>query len=177
MTMTLIETKVLGTAQASIEFTSIPQDGTDLLLLTSLRTARASTIEGLLIAFNGSSSNFTFRNLEGITTSVGSGSGSSGRAGVINGDTSTANTFANQSIYIPNYAGSTNKSYSVDSVKEANGSSTYDGFQELVAGLWSQTAAITSVRLTPDLGNNLKAGSTVSLYKITKGSSGGVVVS
>ena len=173
--MKLIESKTLATAAASIEFTSIAQDGTDLFVLTSLRSARANAVEGLLIAFNGSTANFTQRALFG----AGSGNGESfsssvGRAGVVNGDSSTSNTFANQSFYIPNYAGSTNKSYSVDSVSENNATTAW---QEIVAGLWSQTAAITSVRFTPDTGNNLLAGSTISLYKITKGSDGIVTTS
>jgi len=175
MTMELIETKTLGTAAASIEFTSIPQGFTDLLLLCSLRTARASTIEGLLIGFNGSASNFTHRTLYGTGSSAASFSGSIGRAGVVNGNNSTANTFSNISIYIPNYSGATNKSYSVDSVQEHNGSAAFDNFLEITTGLWSQTTAINAVRLTPDLANNLLTASTVSLYGILKGSGGATV--
>lgn len=175
--MELIETKTLGVAAASIEFTSIPQDGTDLLILASLRSSRANAIEGLLIAFNGSTSNFSAKNLEGQTTSVGSGNFGVGRAGVLSAANATANTFANQTFYIPNYSGSTNKTYSLDSVSENNATTSFATFQEITGGLWSQTAAITSVRFTPDLGTNLVAGSTISLYKITKGSSGGVTVS
>jgi hypothetical protein len=175
--MKLIETKTLTVAAASIEFTSIPQTFTDLVVVWSLRTSRAATIEGVLIAFNGSSANFTHRALYGTGPTAASGSGASGRAGVVNGNTSTANTFSNAYLYIPNYAGSTNKSYSVDSADENNTSAAFESFLELVAGLWSQTAAITSLRITPDLGNNLVIGSTVSLYGVTKGSDGIVTVS
>ena len=172
--MKLIESKTLATAAASIEFTSIPQSFTDLVVVMSLRSARTNAVEGLLIAFNGSTANFTHRSLYGTLSSAASFSGSVGRVGVINGDSSTSNTFANQSVYIPNYTGASNKSFSVDSASEDNSTSAWI---ELVAGLWSQTAAITSIRFTPDLGNNLLAGSTVSLYGITKGSDGIVTTS
>ena len=173
MTYQLIETKTLGTAAASIEFTSIPQDGTDLLLVTALRSDDGVVAQEALVAFNGSTSSFSARQLYAFGTTVASTT----PARQVGGHPSsqvTANTFGNTSIYIPNYAGSTNKSYSVDSVSENNSSSQY--FLNIVAGLWSNTAAITTITITSGAGN-LIAGSTISLYKITKGSSGGVVVS
>jgi hypothetical protein len=85
----------------------------------------------------------------------------------------TANTFGNIQIYFPNYAGSTNKSYSVDSVTENNETVAY---QTILAGLWSNTAAITTATFTAESGN-FAIGSTISLYKITKGSDGIVTTS
>ena len=46
-----------------------------------------------------------------------------------------------------------------------------------MAGLFSNTSPITSITLTSQSGENLVVGSTVSLYKITKGSDGIVTVS
>jgi hypothetical protein len=173
--MKLIESKTLGTASASIEFTSIPQDGTDLVVLVSSRSDGAFTSSELDISFNGSTSNFTARYLYGS----GSGSGASATdttlVGVSTGANATSNTFGNARIYIPNYAGSTNKSISTDSVGENNATSA---FQAIAATLWSQTAAITSLTLRLDSGaRNFVAGSTASLYKITKGSDGIVTTS
>jgi hypothetical protein len=165
--MTLIETKTLASAQASIEFTSIPQDGTDLFILASLRSS-ADTF--LSIRFNGSTSNYTNRQLRGETPSVNSISRTDDYVGNTAPVSVTANTFGSHSTYIPNYAGSTNKSFSIDSVTENNAT---DAFQALTAGLWSDTSAITSVRFAIfGGGGNLVAGSTISLYKITKGSDG-----
>ena len=174
MTMTLIETKTLGTAAASIEFTSIPQDGTDRLAVSSLRTDQAGAESDILIEFNSSNANFTLRYLAG-----------GGGAGVFNGTGTnrppvstvaggaTANTFSNNSFYIPNYAGSTHKSYSLDGVAENNNSTAW---QVIQAGLWSNTAAITSWKFLTVAGNFV-SGTTISLYKITRGTSNGVVVS
>jgi hypothetical protein len=172
--MELIETKTLGTAAASIEFTSIPQDGTDLYVLASAR-ASATELAGGAILFlrpNGLSTNQTSRILSGSGSSVASFTDPSilGRS---NPNNFTANTFGNTSFYIPNYAGATNKSVSIDGATENNATFTR---MEITAALWSSTAAITSLTFIT-LAGNLEAGTTISLYKITKGSDGIVTTS
>jgi hypothetical protein len=171
--MKLIETKTLGTAAASIEFTSIPQTFTDLKIVCSLRTTESALIGYAYVAFNGTTTaNQSGRTLEG------SGSGASSQAVSnllfpVNGSTSTSNTFTSTDIYVPNYAGSTNKSISTDAVVENNATTAS---LWLVAGLWSDTAAITSANIVL-FSNTFPAGSTVSLYGITKGSDGIVTTS
>ena len=176
MTMTLIETKVLGTAQASIEFTSIPQTYTDLLFVASCRTDRAAIDDPILIQINGGSTAASNRRLRGSGSAVVSQNSSiDGNYYWFSvGGSSTASTFDNASIYFPNYAGNTNKSFSIDGVGENNATTA---FQTITAGLWANTAAITSVKFQSDLGTNLVAGTTISLYGITKGTDGIVVVS
>lgn len=170
--MTLIETKVLGTAAATIEFTSIPQDGTDLLALVALRTNRSLQGDGFYVRFNGVQTGYSQRRLIGDGASASSDTGAGSL--MTNASTSTSNTFGNASVYIPNYAGSTNKSYSNEGASENNATTAFMG---LNAGLWSNTSAITSIAFSPEGGTQFEIGSTISLYKITKGSSGGVVVS
>ena len=177
MTYQLIETKTLGTAQASIEFTSIPQDGTDLVMLLAIRANSGGFIGGNgRIYFNDSTTGYSARHLLGTGSSaLSQDTTAAGRfAGFENGSGTTANTFSNTQIYIPNYTGSTNKSWSVDTVGENNGTEAYQGIQ---ASLWSNTAAITKITYSSVEGVNLAAGSTISLYKITRGTSNGVVVS
>jgi len=175
MTMTLIETKTLGTAAASIEFTSIPQDGTDLVVQASLRGSQADQVVGVFFRFNGITTGYTNRSLLGSDGGgVSSGDYTNGRQiNYANAASSTSNTFSTHGVYIPNYTGSTNKSFSAEGATENNG-----GYFELsiAANLWSNTAAITSLSLTPELGNFV-AGSIVSLYKVTKGSDGIVTTS
>lgn len=164
--MTLISSKTVGSGgAASIDFTGIPQTGfTDLLIVVSGRSNRSATEDGLLISINGSTANFTSRALRGSGSAATSITGT--RAlGDIPAASATSNTFANQSIYIPNYAGSTSKSFSVDSVSENNATSAW---QYAVAGLWSNTSAITSISLTPEVGSALVQHSTASLYGVTK---------
>ena len=173
MTMTLIETKTLGSTQAAIEFTSIPSDGTDLLMLVSPRFSTANADEPIRININGSSSDFTHRILYGFPTSVGSQAPTT-YFGWANTTANTSDTFSNIAIYFPNYAGSTNKSFSAESVQEANTTSV--GLT-IGAGLWSQTTAINSITFYGTNGASLVSGSTISLYKITKGTDGIVIVS
>jgi hypothetical protein len=169
--MQLIQTKTLALAAASIEFTSIPQDGTDLVILVSARTTEASAFTGLTVRFNGSTTDYTMVRL--FTNSTTPASDSSVGVLILNGSTSTASTFSNVSIYVPNYAGSTNKPFSTDGVAEQNAAANFNG---ITAGLWSNTSAITSVTLLGAAGN-LDTGSTISLYGITKGSDGIVTTS
>jgi hypothetical protein len=167
--MQLIETKTLGTAAASIEFTSIPQDGTDLLLLVSGRSTGVGDGQ-MNIKPNGSSSNLTLRRLQG-NGSAASSSSSAELYARLNSSDYTANTFSSASIYVPNYSQAINKSFSIDSLNENNAT---EAFQTLVAGLWSSTAAITSITIAPN-SSNFAIGTTASLYKITKGSGGAIV--
>lgn len=168
MSMTLIATSTVGSGgAASIEFTGIPQDGTDLYYVASLRSATTAVLARQY--FNGDTgSNYSWRWLRGDGSA--SSSGSSGGASLyaltawVNGSGATANTFGNFSVYIPNYAGNTSKSYSVDAVDENNATASY---QNLTAGIWTPTSAITSLSISVNTGN-LVEGSTVSLYKITK---------
>ena len=174
MSMTLIETMTLASAAASIEFTSIPQDGTDLLILLSARGSETEAASGhiFFLGFNGSTSNFAWRNLDGTGSARRGANAANSVITYVVPSGYTANTFSNNSLYIPNYTGSTYKSVSHDGVTENNATASYQAIQNL---LWSNTAAITSISLDPP--GNFIAGTTVSLYKITAGTSGGVIVS
>ena len=171
-----IETVTVGSGgAASITFSNIPQQGfTDLVIKLSARTdgtVFAAVVDDLRISFNGSSANFSYRNLFGRGNTVESNTYNAHN--FINGVQATANTFGNWELYIPNYRSSVAKSLSIDAVTENNATDTR---QILVAGLWNQTAAITSITLDPDYGNFVQH-STASLYGITAGSDGIVSVS
>jgi hypothetical protein len=169
--MELIESKTLATAASQIEFTSIPQTFTDLVVLASLR---GDETPFLSLRFNGSTSNFTNRQLSGEGSPVSSFTRTDTFAGYITQPSQTANTFASYGLYIPNYAGSTNKSFSIDYVTENNATTAFQG---LVAGLWSDTSAITSIQFAIFGAGNYVAGSTISLYGVLKGSDGIVTTS
>jgi hypothetical protein len=152
---------VTGATAASIDFSSIPATYTDLLLSYSTRQ-NAGNAPSLLVKFNNSSSNFTSRFLQGSGSSASSGTSPSNYAGNSDGSSNTASTFANGTMYIPNYAGSTYKSYSVDDVQENNATEAY---ATLIAGLWSQTAAINQITLY-NASNLFIQYSTATLYGI-----------
>jgi hypothetical protein len=177
--MKLIESKTLATAAASIEFTSIPQTFTDLVLTISARSAASGARNDIQITINSDTgSNYSGRRLigvDGVTQSAaGSGSPSAAQLVAIVGNGATADTFANGSIYFPNYTSTTNKSFSVDMVAENNSSSSY--ILGITAYLYTTSSAITSIKIQPD-GWNLVAGTTMSLYGILKGTDGIVTTS
>ena len=148
---------------SSIDFTSIPSTYTDLMLMTSVRMANADIQNNLKIAFNGSSASMTVKRLYGTGTSVFSDSLSQNQTGNVNAANSTANTFGSTSLYIPNYAGSNNKSSSSDGVAETNATNVNMG---LYANLWSNTAAINQITLTGETTANFLQYSTATLYGI-----------
>jgi len=164
MGMQLIETIEVGSGgAASIEFTGIPQDGVDLKLVVSARNTQAVIYSYLFLSFNGSSSNFSSRFLDGNGSIADSGTWANAVVdNSVVGANATANTFSNVQIYIPNYTSSNFKSISNDSVTENNASTAY---QQIHAGLWSNTAAITSIGMTS--GGNFVEFTTASLYKVT----------
>jgi hypothetical protein len=167
-TYTLISSVTVGSGgAANIEFTSIPADYTDLNVVFSIRCARSAVSEPLMMRFNSNTSNYSLRrlNADGSSVSSDSVSGETGMiVGDINGDTSTSNTFGNGSIYIPNYAGSNNKSVSTDVVVENNATLSS---QYLLAGLWSDSSAITTIRLYSRNSHNFNQYSTAYLYGIS----------
>jgi hypothetical protein len=173
----LIETKTLAVAAASIEFTAIPQDGTDLLILGNARTTSTGNGNNNL-RFNGDSgSNYSYRMLyteNNGTPASAAASNTNMQWFYSNSANSTSNTFSNFQLYIPNYTSSTGKSVSMDHTTEHNGTSPF--IQGLTAGLWTGTAAISSLLISQNEGNFV-IGTTISLYKITKGSDGIVTVS
>jgi hypothetical protein len=175
MTMQLIETKTLLSAAASIEFTSIPQSFTDLVLKVNLRSQRASSEDSANLIFNSNSSNYSARWLrKDDVNGVSSGTISNTLALLYQNTANlTANTFSTAEVYIPNYTANQNKSYSVETMQENNGGA----WGAILAGLWSNTSAITSITISVNVGPNFVAGSTVSLYGITKGSDGITTVS
>jgi hypothetical protein len=148
---------------ASIDFSSIPSTYTDLVVKICGRGTRAAVFDYYQIKFNTSTSSFTGKYLYG----AGSGSPASGSetnyGGTIPAANATASTFGNTEIYIPNYAGSTNKSYSVDSVSENNATAAEAVFY---AGLWSNSAAINQITIIAANGN-LAQYSTAYLYGVS----------
>lgn len=175
--MKLIETKTLGSAASSIEFTSIPQTYTDVVFLVSGRTTIADNIGYSTFYVNNNTSNWTTRHLQGNSSALVSGTTTSVPDFFMSGGNTTANTFGSGSIYIPNYTGSANKSISIDFISENSATGAFSAMQRLVAVLWSNTSAITSAQFIANAGSNFAVGTTISLYGILKGSSGGVVVS
>jgi hypothetical protein len=165
-TYTLIASATVGSGgAASIDFTSIPSTYTDLCILASIRTSRTGVIYGnMKLKFNTSTSNITGRFIRGIDASTVESFTTTAAEWSAPTSGTTANTFGNAMIYITNYAGSGNKSVSLDSVIEDNASGQ---FNYLSVGLWSQSAPITDLTIySSDASPTLVQYSTAYLYGI-----------
>jgi hypothetical protein len=171
-TFTKIASVTVGAGGASgIDFTSIPATYTDLCVKVSGRSNEAVTATNLFFRVNSSSTavygyRYIYGNPPGGNGVSGSGS-SQGEiyAGVMSGASATASTFGSTEIYIPNYAGNSNKSFSIESLSETNATAA---FAFLTAGVWANTSPITAVNILPSSGTNFVQYSTATLYGISK---------
>ena len=177
--MQAIETVTVGSGgAASITFSAIPADYTDLKLVISARCDNSNR-QDIFAQFNGvSTATYSMRRLYG----EGSGSGQSdsvsnndngfrcGRSTSVN---DTASTFASTNIYIPNYSVSgVAKTASAETAEENNATSA---LQFIWADYWSGTDAIASI-LLQNLAGNFVEHSTATLYGILAGSDGTTTV-
>ena len=157
-TYTPIATQTLGSAAASITFSSIPGTYTDLrLVIVNLASGADESL-----TFNGDTGTNYF-----ITALAGSGATASTsylpsqpkiESDLIGGPGSSPHM---ASFDIFSYAGSTNKSVLVSAAMDSNGF----GYVELTTGVWRSTAAITSLTLT-SAGGNFATGTIATLFGI-----------
>jgi hypothetical protein len=166
-TFTKIASVTVGSGgTGSITFSSIPQTYTDLVIKASLRTGSGG-IGSYQLTFNGSASGYSERLIYGTGTATGSASQSSSTyiwwGFNTNENSSTASTFASNDIYIPNYTSANHKYLSADNVTESN---TSAATAYLDAGLWANTAAITSITLDIEQAALFVENSTATLYGI-----------
>jgi hypothetical protein len=168
-TYTLIATQLVpaGSGSSSVTFSSIPNTYTDLIVKFSARVERGVTITPLWMRINSDTGTNYFMRL-------GYGNGSATDSlnynldylilGYVDAASATSDTYSNGEIYIPNYAGSNQKSMSVDMVAENNATQGYDGF---MAGRWNSTSAITSITFLEGNGpSNIRQYSNFYLYGI-----------
>jgi hypothetical protein len=168
-TFELIASSTVGaTSVSNITFSSIPSTYTDLFIASSIRSDRVAVQDFGAIQFNADTgSNYSGIYIRGDGSAVISST--NGNATMIEiptsipGSTATASTFGSAGIYIPNYAGSNQKSVSFDATMENNATQS---FMILQAGKWSGTAAISSIKLFSANGANFVQYSTAYLYGV-----------
>jgi len=161
-----------GTASVTLPATgTIPQTYTDLKVVISSRNT--DIYNEIHFRFNGDTgNNYSGRNIYGngstVTSSFSSSISSLQNLTVESVSGQTASTFGNTELYIPNYTSSNHKSISADGVQENNATSAQ---AMLGAGLWANTAAITTITAFPSIGT-FAEGSTFYLYGISNVTSG-----
>lgn len=168
VTYTLIASNTLSSSAASVTFSAIPNTYTDLVLRMSLRSTEASTTTPIEITFNSdTATNYSVTRING---SGSSGASSSSRTNYnfidgfqVPGANGTSNTFSSTELYIPNYTASQNKPLSLMQVDERNNTVAE---MNAIAGLWRNTAAITSITLDFFGATTYASGSSFFLYGI-----------
>jgi hypothetical protein len=168
-TLKRIQTVTVGSGgAATIDFTSIPQSYTDLKIVLSARSSESAPgiWDSTKMNFNSTTTGYSNRYIDGTGASVSSGSDALGAGISWSGDIPdsqvTASVFGNIEIDIPNYTSANNKSYSSNAVMENNGTTVA---MAMIAGLWSNTAAITSISFSLTTGNFVQY-STATLYGV-----------
>jgi hypothetical protein len=164
-----IATVTVGSGGASsVSFTSIPSTYQHLQVRYMPRISTADTAENTWLQFNGDTgSNYAYHFLDGNGSSASAGAGASqtrilaGRAGAAN---SGSNIFGANVLDILDYA-NTNK-YTTARILggiDINGSG---GNIRLDSGVWMNTAAVTSLTISPTTANNFVQHSSFALYGI-----------
>ena len=153
-----IATTTLGSAAASVTFSSISGSYTDLVLVVN---AAASTLANIGVRFNSDSgSNYSSTVVGGDGASANSFRTSNATYGQFNYYSYLETTIVTNHIaHIMNYSNSTTyKTYL------ARGNNAGNGVDARV-GLWRNTAAITTIEIVLNTGT-LSSGSTFSLFGI-----------
>lgn len=158
-----------------ITFNNIPQNYQDLRVVFFPRSATTGTSTDiyLRLATTGgvidTGTNYSFTRLYGNGTSAASDRNSPQSyitIGSLPASGATSGIFGSGTLDILNYANSTTYKTSISrSAADTNGA----GYTTLIAGLWRNTAAITSVQIITN--TSFVSGSTVSLYGIRAGNS------
>ena len=164
-TYTLISSNVLASTAASVTFSSIPATYTDLVLRVSVRRS-ASGRQNLRLAVNGSTSDGSYTYVRGNGATATSAASTAEYIQIVDMVPSTAetsDTFGSGEFYIPNYLASANKPIGGFGVGENNATTSYI---TAVAGLYSQTTAISSLVLSMPSGSFV-SGSSFYLYGIS----------
>jgi hypothetical protein len=162
-TYTPIARQVLASTVGSYTFTTIPDTYTDLVLVANLATDTAT--EFRLRVGNGSidtGSNYSMTYLIGTGSSAIS-SQESNQTWAYSGYTSVS---ALNKMHIFNFQNYSNTTTNKTWLMRFSGA---DNQATAVTGLWRSTSSINTIQLIAN-GNNLTAGSTLTLYGIKAGS-------
>lgn len=151
-----IATTTVSSPVSTIDFTSIPQTYSDLIVKVD-----ATGTGSVILSFNNSSTGYTFKVLRG-TGALAQGLNNADYAGTTAWILMANSCPSNSEAYIPNYTSANYKSVQSDGVHETNATTAY---ATLTAGLWSNTAAITSLTVSA-YQTTLNANTTATLYGV-----------
>ena len=168
MAYELIESQTLGSDQTSVTFSSLGSYE-HLEILMTVRTDLNTTpgYDYVGIQFNGvTGSNYATQTMYGYDTTEGTtretGNANGMKVHIAACDPENAANFGGGSVLIADYRGA-NVNKTSTSMGGKSGASN-KGFTSNGTGEWDNTAAITSVVLTPGGGTNFNSGSVFTIY-------------
>jgi hypothetical protein len=165
-TYTKIASNTLGSAAATVTFSSIPSTYTDLVLVANVGSSDAAQVFSCRIN-SDTGANYSLTQLLGEgTTAVSSRDTSQTKMNISKGmGVGTTNASMVILSNFMNYANATTYKTVLSRASEAT--ATYPGTAATV-GLWRSTAAITAIELSLNNGTaTFNTGSTFNLYGIT----------
>jgi hypothetical protein len=152
---------VLTSSASFVDFDSIPQTYTDLIIVASTRDDGGAGEQNIVVRNNKAA----FTSARGIE---GNGSAASSNTfanqGSVPNTTFTATTFNNSEFYILNYTRAGNHQTSSTVVNENNAATITNGIRA-TAAVDSETTAVTSIRIACS-GASFVSGSSFYLYGI-----------
>jgi pantothenate kinase len=157
-----IQSYTLGSAAATITFSSIPATYTDLRLVVVVTSTSSAT--NFQIRFNSDTgSNYSSTYLNGNGTAASTGRNTSATNIQFTDVTATSTTIPQMyTMDIFSYAGSTFKTALGTSSQDYNGS----GSSASLVGLWRSTSAINALLIKTSGAPTFSTGTTATLYGI-----------
>jgi len=159
----------LTSAQSSLNFTSIPQTYTDLILVCSLRTTNSGDFGVPILRFNGAANNNNMTH-RGLMLESGGVSGGTNSEGLVirrcPGANAPADYFGSATIWISNYASSTAHKFFQGIFASPRNQNTGSAIG-MNACAWSDATAISEINILDNNGNSFAQYSSAYLYGVS----------
>ena len=160
-TYTPIASVTLSATASEVVFSGLPQTFRDLIVVVSGTTSRSAfNIDGMVIRFNGDTSNYSLVRMIGSNSGATSDTDSKIGAGFSGNSAGPAVAI----LQVMDYA-QTNKHKTV-LIRYNTDASYVSGMVTGGAGRWASTAAVTTITLLPEVGPNFNIGSTFTIYGV-----------
>jgi hypothetical protein len=176
--MQLIQHITLSSNNNTISFLDIPQDGTDLVV--EVRGRNSTTNSNFGMRFNSVDADYFSATVDAsINTSTGNaftaGNTQSAISGLISRSDTASEQFGSTKFYVFNYSNTSFKTVNIEASTDwANANNEINARAGM--GYLDRSTPITRIDLI-STGGNFVANSSATLYKITKGSTPGVIIS
>ena len=162
----------LGASATTIDFSTIDQTYTHLLLLGSVRTDQAAEVDNVILRVNNNSTadDYTAQLVQGLAATASASEfvtdETSARVALATGATATARYFGNFKLWIYDYSDTNKAPAWTSEIVTPTGVATGDLYSRLMSGMLDVAGAVTRLTFLPGAGTNFVEHSLISLYGI-----------